>query len=100
MVSSVDDILHSESGIATKTDDVKIAALLHIGGKQLISVYNAMKWYEDGDEEGDDKKHEKVVAKFQKYCEPRKNLTYLPGLARFKSIDLYLDLNREYSEIL
>ncbi len=70
-------IYYTASGIATKTDAVKIAALLHIGGEQLISVYNAMKWDEDGDVEGDDKKYEKVVAKFQKYCEPRKNLTYL-----------------------
>ena len=65
------------SGIGMKTDEVKVATLLHVGGEQLIAVYNAFSWNESGDQAGDDQKFDKVVAKFAKYCEPRKNITYL-----------------------
>lgn len=70
-------IFFTASGISAKTDEVKIATLLHVGGEQLVSVYNSFKWDEQGDAEGDDNKFDKVVAKFKKYCEPRKNITYL-----------------------
>ena len=71
------EIFFVASDIDTKGDARKIATLLHVGGEQLIDVFNSFEWTETGDDEGDDKRYEKVVAKFERYCAPRKNITYM-----------------------
>ena len=58
-------IYFTATGIAAKTDDVKIASLLHIGGEQCIAVHNSFKWNETGDTEGDAEKYAKIVNKLK-----------------------------------
>ena len=65
-------IYFTASGIGAKSDEVKIAACLHIGGEQMIAVYNTFEWAED-----EEKTFENVEKKFKDHCEPRKNMTYL-----------------------
>ncbi|KAK9730633.1 hypothetical protein QE152_g14380 [Popillia japonica] len=60
------------SGKANKPDEVKIAVLLNIIGDQGLSIYNT---FEYGTEE-DRTKYETVLDKFEKHCNPLKNLVY------------------------
>ena len=56
-----------------KSDKIKISILLHCIGKQGREIYNTFTLTT-----ADDRlKFETVVGKFDKYCQPRRNLTYL-----------------------
>jgi hypothetical protein len=46
-------------------------ALLHVAGFEALEVYNTFQW----DTAGDDVKVDKIMEKFERYCNPRKNLT-------------------------
>ena len=48
--------------------------LLHVAGSEALEVYNTFQWDEDEDE--DNTKVEKIMEKFERYCNPRKNLTF------------------------
>ena len=46
--------------------------LLRVTGSEALEVYNTFKW----DADGDYKKVDKIMEKFERYCNPRKNLTF------------------------
>ena len=56
-----------------KDNKIKTSILLHCIGKQGREIYNTFTWSADGDE----MKFGKVIEKFDAYCEPRKNLTFI-----------------------
>ena len=56
---------------SNKSDDRKIALLLHVAGPEALEVYNTFTF--TADQEG---KYDAVLAKFETYCTPRKNETY------------------------
>lgn len=64
------------AGITGSTEDVKCATLLHVIGPDAIEIFNTFRWDQEGDTEGDDKKLDKILSKFEKYCSPKSNLTY------------------------
>ena len=47
-------------------------ALLHVAGIEALEVYNTFQW----DTEGDNVKVDKIMKKFEIYCNPRKNLPF------------------------
>ena len=55
-----------------KSDLAKIGIMLSHAGKEARDVYKTFEWAA----EGDDKKFEKVLEAFQRYCLPRKNIIY------------------------
>ena len=46
--------------------------LLHVVGPEALEDYNMFQWDSDGDE----KKVDNIMEKFEQYCNPRKNLTF------------------------
>ena len=50
----------------------RVATLLTVISKEAVDVYNTLTW----DEEGDELKIEKVLEKFESFCNPRKNTIY------------------------
>ncbi|XP_067284600.1 uncharacterized protein [Pseudorasbora parva] len=52
------------SGTSAKSGKIKCATFLHIAGDEAIKGFNTMDF-------------EELKGKFKRYCEPRKNLTYL-----------------------
>ena len=46
--------------------------LLHVAGSQALEVYNTFQW----DADDDNKKVEKIMEKFKRYWNSRKNLTF------------------------
>ena len=60
------------TGISSKDSATRVATLLTVIGNDAIDVFNTLTW----DEEGDDKKIEKVLLKFEEHCEPKKNVSY------------------------
>ena len=56
-----------------KSDKIKTSILLHCIGKQGREIYNTFTWTTDDDR----LRFEAVLEKFDNYCQPRKNLTYL-----------------------
>ena len=88
------------TGINTKESATRVAVLLTVIGNDAIDVFNTLMW----DEEGDDKKIDKVLLKFEEHCEPKKNVTY----ERYKffsraqesgeTIDQYVTVLRRLSE--
>ena len=79
------------SGIGEKSEKSQATTLLHVVGPEALEVYNTFKW----DHDGDGMKVKPIMAKFEAYCNPRKNVTWerhifntrnqLPG----ESIDHY-----------
>ena len=57
------ELYFTASGFVEKDDKIRIAAFLHIAGEDAWEVFNTMKWDEDGDYVGDEKKFVKIVAK-------------------------------------
>ena len=55
-----------------KSDKIKTSILLTCIGKQGREIYNTFQF-----EEGDDMKFNIVLQKFQEYCSPRKNITFM-----------------------
>jgi hypothetical protein len=53
---------------------VKTNTLLHVIGPDAIEIFNTFQWTEAGDEADDNKKVDKVLAKCEKYCSPKKNV--------------------------
>ena len=88
------------TGISSKDSATRVATLLTVIGNDAIDVFNTLTW----DEEGDDKKIEKVLLKFEEHCEPKKNVSY----ERYKffsraqesgeSIDQYVTILRKLCE--
>ena len=71
------ELYFTATGLSEKSDKVKIAAFLHVAGEEAVTVFNGFKWDEAGDEDGDKQKYDKVVMKFERYCEPQsQNLIY------------------------
>ena len=64
------------AGISNSEEEVKCATLLHVIGPDAIEIFNTFRWNQEGDTPGDDKKLDKVLSKFEKYCSPKSNLTY------------------------
>ena len=53
---------------------MKCAKLLNVIGPDAIEIFNLFRWNQEGDNPGDDKKLDKVLSKFEKYCSPKRNL--------------------------
>ncbi|KAK3093011.1 hypothetical protein FSP39_010012 [Pinctada imbricata] len=70
------EIYLSATGLKSQSDDIKTNTLLHVIGPDAIEIFNTFSWTEEGDSAGDNKKVDKVLAKFEKYCNPRKNVAY------------------------
>lgn len=60
------------SGKCGKTDEVKIAILLNLLGDEAIQIYNTFEFESTEDK----KKLETIIAKFEAYCNPLKNLVF------------------------
>ena len=86
--------------ISSKDSATSVATLLTVIGNDAINFFNTLTW----DEEGNDKKIEKVLLKFEEHCEPKKNVNYetYKFFARAQesgeSIDLYVTILRELCE--
>ena len=65
------DIYLTASGSEKKDDTVKIAILLNLAGEDAIEVFNTFQF-----PEGDEKKLNKVLEQFERYCNPRKNVVF------------------------
>ena len=66
------EIYIEASESTAKADKVKINMLLNFAGQDAIEVFNTFKWTETGDNE----KLDKVFEKFEKHCNPRKNVVF------------------------
>ena len=64
------EIYEIASGLARKDGKVRAMTLLHVAGSEALEVYNTFQWDEDNT------KVEKIMEKFERYCNPRKNLTF------------------------
>ena len=88
------------TGIHTKESATRVATFLTIIGNDAIDVFNTLTW----DFVGDDKKIEKVIQKFEEFCEPRKKLSYERYKFFFRAqdsdetIDQYVTVLRKLSE--
>ena len=58
---------------STKSDKVKASIFLTCIGKKGREIYNTFTF----DSDGDNMKLDKIIEKFEGYCAPRKNLTFL-----------------------
>ena len=53
-------------------EKLRIGIMLSHAGKEARDVYKMLPW----DADGDNKKFDKVLAAFRKYCSPRKHILY------------------------
>lgn len=58
--------------MARKDGKVRAMTLLHVAGSEALEVYNTFQW----DADDDNNKVDKIMEKFVRYCNPRKNLTF------------------------
>ena len=65
------ELYMTASGISDKDERVQSATLLHVAGEEALEIYNTFSWEKDGD----DQKVSIIMAKFESYCNPRKNVT-------------------------
>ena len=65
-------LFSSASGLSEKDKKVQSAMLLHLAGEEALEIYNTFTWDSDGDEN----KVNTIMAKFEAYCNPRKNITW------------------------
>lgn len=56
------------TGVSEKESSTRVATLLTVIGNDAMDVYNTLLW----DAEGDDNKINKVLTKFEEFCEPKK----------------------------
>ena len=56
--------------IHEKSNPAWVAKFLTVVGNEALDAYDTLMW----DNEGDDKKIDKVLEKFEEYCEPKKML--------------------------
>lgn len=54
-----------------KNEEVQSSLFLHIIGEEALAIYNTFKF----ERQGDEKKLQCIKAKFEAYCNPKKNLT-------------------------
>ena len=66
------EIYEIASGLGRKDGKVRAMTLLHVAGSEALEVYNTFQW----DADDDKKKVDKIMEKFERYCNPRKNLTF------------------------
>ncbi len=66
------DIYMVATGKNDKSDEVKATTFLHLAGPEALEVFNSLSFENPSDE----KKLDKLVEKFEKYCIPRKNVTW------------------------
>ena len=66
------ELFSSASGLSEKDEKVQSATLLHVAGEEALEIYNTFAW----DHEGDENKVNTIMAKFEAYCYPRKNVTW------------------------
>ena len=66
------ELYRDASGISGKEEKTQAATLLHVVGAEALEVYNNFTW----DNDGDNMKVEQIMAKFEAYCNPRKNVTW------------------------
>ena len=59
------------SGSEKKDDSIKIAILLNFAGEDAIEVFNTFQF-----PESDEKKLDKVLEQFERYCNPRKTVVF------------------------
>ena len=59
------------TGIEDKQEKTKVATLLTVIGSEALEIYNTFEW-EDQEEET----VEKILQKIEKFCKPKKNITY------------------------
>ena len=89
------------TGISSKDSAARVATLLTVIGNDAIDVFNTLTWHD----EGDDKKIEKVLLKFEEHCEPKKNVSYerykffSRALESGESIDQYITILRKLCEM-
>ena len=83
------EVFSLASGLSEKSEAVRSATLLHMAVPKALEVYNAFTW----ENEGDDKKVNKILEKFQTYCKPRKNITWERHVfnARSQQVDETID---------
>lgn len=91
------DLYLLASGKTNKSEEVKVAILLNLLGDEGIQIYNTFEY----DEMEDKNKIDVVLGKFDKYCNPIKNLVYehfkffkrdqLPG----ESVDRFITALRQ-----
>ena len=60
------------TGLNGKGEDVQVATLLTVIGEEAREVYTTFTWEADGDKA----EIKKVIDKFQKYCQPYKNIPF------------------------
>ena len=65
-------LFSSASGLSEKDEKVQLATLLHVAGEEALEIYNTFTW--DSDE--DENKVNMIMAKFEAYCNPRKNINW------------------------
>ncbi|XP_068747958.1 uncharacterized protein [Montipora capricornis] len=88
------------TGINEKESAIRVATLLTVIGNDAYDVFNMITW----DAEGDDKRIDKVLQKFEEHCEPKKNVTYeryqffSRAHVSGKTIDEYVTVLRKLSE--
>ena len=58
--------------MARKDGKVRAMTLLHVAGSEALEVYNKFQW----DADDDNKKVDAIMEKFERYCNPRMNLTF------------------------
>ena len=61
------------TGLSAKSEEVQVATLLTVIGEEAREVFSTFSGWEH---EGDNKKIEPVLAKFERYCEPQKNIPF------------------------
>ena len=60
------------SGLAEKATGVQAATFLHVAGLEALEVYNTFSWTTADDKN----KVDKIMEKFDQYCNPCKNVTW------------------------
>ena len=61
---------------------MKCATLLHVIGPDALEIFNMFSLDQEGDTPGDDKKLDKVLSKFEKYCSLKSSLRVTFGRIR------------------
>lgn len=59
------------TGLDEKAEKTQVATLLTIIGSEALEIYNTFEWNED-----EEKTVESILKKIEKFCKPRKNITY------------------------
>ena len=66
------DIFSLTSRLSTKDTKIQPATCFHMAGTEALEIYNTFNWESDDDKS----KVDKITEKFDKYCNPRKNITW------------------------